>query len=737
MALRLLWYYLAILIIPTITTTIIYFTTREALLDVQKEKANVALTDAVNQYEQELAGIRNIATYLSSDTTIIDLAKGGDALKNDIYYTMYQSCDEFPKYTLTNSMIGDICVWFTNQPYVMSVPGVFPKTDRAVSTIPALRESKVWELQVEFGGEYHYMEMNLGNGDTLNSTQIRVVHSLSSTKGDRYDGAVAISLDVGVLNKLLRSIRPSVQSSVFLLDERENIVRAFTENEYEIGAAADTSWEEYVQESNIERGAYTYKTISDDSGWSFVVVIPVAELTSEIGGVKYFTGFLYVLSIVAGCFICLYYWYRNRKMVSRYCEFAENLPMRETVKSGKQEFWKSFELFLEQIENMQSTFTKQEQIVQTESIRKLLLGRYRNISEFEEENVKMAVKLKEQTGFYVDVVRFENQMVGEFLLAEEEIQERVESLFSETLNLTHWIYAIDRTTYALILAADGEESIVHVDNELSTICLQGEAVGGGLFVGISPYVEEILNLSEAYEYAMDICKSASFFQMHMPLMKEMGTEEVHSEVLTREKELQIEQTVLCGSENDLEALLIQIRESNIEQLQHQYWMTHMMNTLQSILIRYLKKCPDDWNKEMIIKSQKAEWPDELFLLLRMAKRHQVMMEESQNDRLRQEVKDKLESFIQKEFSNESFNLAVLAEYMEMPEQKLYKEFKLYFGVTFSDYLENVRIMNACRLLKQGVAVKDVTLQVGYNSDYSFRRAFKRSTGVTPSAYMKM
>ena len=71
----------------------------------------------------------------------------------------------------------------------------------------------------------------------------------------------------------------------------------------------------------------------------------------------------------------------------------------------------------------------------------------------------------------------------------------------------------------------------------------------------------------------------------------------------------------------------------------------------------------------------------------------------------------------------------------MPESALYREFRQIFSVSFSEYLENLRIEKACELLRSQPLVKDVSARVGYNSDYSFRRAFKRVLGVTPSAYM--
>ena len=60
-----------------------------------------------------------------------------------------------------------------------------------------------------------------------------------------------------------------------------------------------------------------------------------------------------------------------------------------------------------------------------------------------------------------------------------------------------------------------------------------------------------------------------------------------------------------------------------------------------------------------------------------------------------------------------------------------------YGVSFSSYLEMKRLRYAQEFLKSRRPVGEVAQAVGYSSDYSFRRAFKRVVGVAPSDYQKM
>lgn len=62
---------------------------------------------------------------------------------------------------------------------------------------------------------------------------------------------------------------------------------------------------------------------------------------------------------------------------------------------------------------------------------------------------------------------------------------------------------------------------------------------------------------------------------------------------------------------------------------------------------------------------------------------------------------------------------------------LFKEKK---GVNFSTYLESIRLNEASRLIREtDISLNELYLSVGYNNANSFRRAFKKIYGMTPSA----
>ena len=109
----------------------------------------------------------------------------------------------------------------------------------------------------------------------------------------------------------------------------------------------------------------------------------------------------------------------------------------------------------------------------------------------------------------------------------------------------------------------------------------------------------------------------------------------------------------------------------------------------------------------------------------------------QEEKTWKESKQQMEKIIEARYQESEFNLAAMAEDVNMSEKKLYREFKKMFQVSFASYLEVVRIHHAQNLLMEGRQIQEIADAVGYSSDYSFRRAFERVVGVTPSDYQKI
>ena len=90
-------------------------------------------------------------------------------------------------------------------------------------------------------------------------------------------------------------------------------------------------------------------------------------------------------------------------------------------------------------------------------------------------------------------------------------------------------------------------------------------------------------------------------------------------------------------------------------------------------------------------------------------------------------------YIGKHFS-EDINLDKIAAKALISKFHFIRLFKKYYGRTPNQYLQEVRIEKAKKLLGKGNSINDVCNAIGFASKTSFISLFKKMTGVTPLVY---
>ena len=125
------------------------------------------------------------------------------------------------------------------------------------------------------------------------------------------------------------------------------------------------------------------------------------------------------------------------------------------------------------------------------------------------------------------------------------------------------------------------------------------------------------------------------------------------------------------------------------------------------------------------------WKDRADFFLIMAKQYESE-QHNRRDILKREISQKIFEYC----SNKGLNADSLATEFNFSISYFPKLFRELFNVSFSKYLENIRIEKSLTLIKENPdqSLKDIAGEIGFSSLTTFGRTFRRQMGESPSEY---
>ena len=99
--------------------------------------------------------------------------------------------------------------------------------------------------------------------------------------------------------------------------------------------------------------------------------------------------------------------------------------------------------------------------------------------------------------------------------------------------------------------------------------------------------------------------------------------------------------------------------------------------------------------------------------------------------------DRIMKVINENLGNSKLNVEMLAKETGMSRTQLHRRIKDLTGMTAADFIRNLRLRQAARLLKaeKGLTVTEIAYAVGFTSQTHFSTLFKKQYGKTPTEYM--
>jgi len=128
--------------------------------------------------------------------------------------------------------------------------------------------------------------------------------------------------------------------------------------------------------------------------------------------------------------------------------------------------------------------------------------------------------------------------------------------------------------------------------------------------------------------------------------------------------------------------------------------------------------------------------DELFYLFKnLYKNNEIILNNINNNKTIYSIKNVVE-YISANYWDTNITASMFAEKLSITPQHFSRLFKQYIGLSFPDYVNDIRLKKAKELIDKymELSINEISLKAGFNNSSYFSKAFRNMFGVTPTRY---
>lgn len=253
-------------------------------------------------------------------------------------------------------------------------------------------------------------------------------------------------------------------------------------------------------------------------------------------------------------------------------------------------------------------------------------------------------------------------------------------------------------------------------------------------VGISRIYNNLRDLRQAYFEACAMRKIS--FGMNVHIIDNEFYKKVHQESYDVKSMMQTANLICSGKIDEAIEILerfvdcVKSRKYSMEEFEEQIKI--ILTTTINMYKNSLKTGEEDIMD--LLSMYRYQTIDEYMDVIRAwISRFNDLIDEEDESRNYIKIQNAIE-YIKKNYASD-LNMAVVSNYVSMNYSLFSFTFKKYTGTNFVNYLKEVRIGEAKKLLQQSdMKIVEISSKVGYEHEKHFTRTFKSITGLTPSQY---
>lgn len=708
----------------------------------------VNLNHARETVDDNFEEIDTIVQNLTSNSTIRHIALLMDEKQKYIEISRLLSAQDYMKAMRTQSFVEEYYLFLNDTKMVISSDHIFQDDDSARYAFRY--DGMEWE---EWMGEMgrQYAGYIFPEAETkLNASmteRILYVHSMVTSAGLK--GNFVFPIKSEIIKNLLSDTYVSGAGWAYVMDKDGNVLLTIPSEtgEFELVPEEHLSAREEIKEVKMNgRAAEIIRTVSDERGLTYVAVLPKEYITVQISQAqKRIIQLMLVVLVLGIASIFGVSWYRGRKI-------DHILQMLFQTKDGEAEGPKGDEMayisqslkqLIENNSDLKDDIRKQEPVIRNLLAERLLRGGIvdKDLSRY---GIHLAGRVSFVIAYQIEEQPSEEMEVGtgEAIVYKQVLLRKLEDI------LCGEQYACDMDikggAVICVLREGKDYQKEKLNLSLEKLCVEfWEKDGIKVRMAVGNTCKDVEKISRSYDQIYEMLQYGFVSDKNVLFYEDyLESKDYYYFPVTLEERLV--NAVRTGNMESMHEQLREVYQVNVLERDISPSMMHfLVNDLQCTVFKALHSLHDHVEideKEISARLEQLNWENDI--LLRFNRINQIfkyICEKVQSQTNASNIRQRadIERYIQENYRNNDLGLMKIADDFGYASTYFSKLFKELFHENFVNYLEKVRVEKACRLLEQGVRMEDIAVQVGYNSVYVLRSAFKRIKGMTPNDYRKI
>lgn len=570
--------------------------------------------------------------------------------------------------------------------------------------------------------------------------------ALGLTYGKRQYASLVIVLDEKAFQERGRRLAEASDAAVFILDKNEmQIPCSEIGVDLKIDTAVLDAAGDFENYANPEAECLISAARSSVWGDTFyITAIPYSSFWRQLIFIKWFTvlGVLLTLLVCGG--LTLYFVKQNYRSVGDILKIAKRYN-KEWDAAGGNEFRMIQQTLAKAVDSSRANETrveKQKRILRNHYLQRLLLGKIQDFSEV--RGMLMYYQINFSTDRFAVMAFLVDPDVP--LLVDEGEGERelvdfvMTNVLEELLNREHNGVMIPVEDYLVcIVNFHGElddESAMSVLEEINdyakTFLFQQFGIRYDVF--ISDMHHELAAIPKAFdEVAVMIDYQSMIDTTTSVFYRDLFEDTRRFEGYTPEKEYMLSERVKLGRLDEAKEFVSHMFAQAAERKAPPVVMKCMAYGMANTILQAGGATRDEESLALEPLAQ-AEKTSELCTAL--GSLLEVVCKEARKQQsAAAQIAQRITTYIEQNYSDESLSVAEIAEHMKMNASYLSTVFKEHTGDGILERINSIRIDRATELLKNSyLSISETAAAVGYLNVKTFSRLFKKRYGITPSQY---